>query len=110
LPPPLPYTPRSRSYLSTPSRHNVPGSDALGPAMPHDVYALARKLAPSSIIGQTQRLSGTGAFDIRTRQHLTVNQNVYRWGGRLDAEDLPSRYAGMYRFDTTTPGGPRHSS
>jgi hypothetical protein len=109
---------KGKRYLIIPFRHNTPGNDALGQSMPPDVYELAKEMAPSSIVGQKQRLSGTGAFDIKSRQRLTVPQNVYSWGGRLDfmkvgnfekAPNAKRIHQGMYRFDTTTPGGARSS-
>lgn len=111
-------TKKGKRYLIIPFRHNTPGNDALAPAMPPDVYALAKELTPSSITGQTQRLSGTGAYNMQTRQRLTVPQNVYRWGGSLPAGLAPKLkpshktdpYAGMYRFNTATPGGAQHST
>lgn len=108
---------QGKRYLIIPFRHNTPGHTATGPSMPQHVYDMASKLKPSHITGQTQRLSGTGAMDIKTRKHLTVNQNTYQWGGSLPAgmmgpnqKGKADRFAGMYRFDTTTPGGARHSS
>lgn len=122
-------TKTGKRYLFIPFRHNTPGNDALAPAMPPDVYAMAKEMAPSSIVGQKQRLSGTDAYDMQTRQRLTVPQNVYKWGDRLDvmtptrqfnatfggaagkiSEKMMGRYQGMYRFNTTTPGGAQHST
>lgn len=109
---------KGKRYLYIPFSHNTPGNDALAPAMPADVYALAKEMTPSSIVGQTQRLSGTGAYDMKSRQRLTVPQNVYQWGSSLpaglSAKLKPSHKtdpsAGMYRFDATTPGGSRYST
>lgn len=109
---------KGKRYLFIPFRHNTSGNDALAPAMPPDVYALAKDMTPSSIVGQTQRLSGTGAYDIKTQQRLTVPQNVYQWGSSLPAGLVPKLknshktdpYAGMYRFNTTAPGGSRSST
>lgn len=109
---------KGKRYLFIPFRHNTPGNDALAPAMPPDVYAMAKDMTPSSIIGQTQRLSGTGAYDMKTQQRLTVPANLYRWGGSLPAGLAPKLksshradpYAGMYKFNTTTPGGATSSA
>lgn len=108
---------KGQRYLIIPFRHNTPGSTAHAPAMPDHVYQMAKELKPSRVVGQTRRLSGTGALDIATRAPLTVNANVYAWGGRLLAGSMgpnrkgkTDRFAGMYRFDTTTPGGKRSSS
>lgn len=97
-------------YLIIPFRHNTPKATALAPAMPRGVYAQAKRLAPSTIIGDGTRVSGTGAMDVKTRQYLTVPQQKYAWGGSLPAGLAPKLkpshaadpYAGMKRFDTTT--------
>jgi hypothetical protein len=92
-------------YLIIPFRHGVPGANALAPSMPDDVYELARQLDPSRVTGTGRRLSGTGAFDIKSRKPLTVPQRKYAWGGSLPAGATPkmqSRHAGMYRFDTSS--------
>jgi len=105
-------------YLYIPFRHNTPGNDATGQSMPDDIYKLAKTLPASRVTGKTTRLSGTGAMDVKTRTHLTVPQNVYKWGGKLPAglspklkpEHKTDIHAGMYRFDTSTPGGGKHST
>lgn len=109
-------TKKGKRYLVIPFRHNTPGANATGPTMPAHVYAAARRLKPSTVIGQKQRLSGTGAYDIKTRRMLTVNQNVYAWGERLDAGAMGpnprgkvDRFAGMVRFNTTSPKGAKRS-
>lgn len=106
-----------RRYLIIPFRHSTPGNEAHGPSMPEHVYAQARELAPSKVIGQTRRVSGTGAMSVKTRTHLTVPQSIYSWGGRLPAGSMgpnqkgkTDRFAGMYRFDAKTPGGGRYST
>lgn len=106
-----------RRYLYIPFRHSTPGNTAHGPDMPQHVYDVARNLTPSRVTGQTTRLSGTGAHDIKTRKHLTVPQSTYAWGSRLPAGSMgpnpkgkTDRFASMYRFDTTTPGGTRSSA
>ena len=104
-------------YLYIPFRHSTPGNTAHGPDMPQHVYDLARNLTPSRVTGQTTRLSGTGAYDIKTRKRLTVPQSTYSWGGRLPAGSMgpnqkgkTDRFANMYKFDTTTPGGSKSSA
>lgn len=102
---------QGRRYLIIPFRHNIPGGDghsSLAPQMPESVYLSARRLAASLITGQGLRLSGTGAWDPRTRAPATVRQNRYAWGERLDASEVSGlsaqqqrRYQGMYRFDTS---------
>lgn len=97
-------------YLYIPFRHQIPGSNAIGRAMPASVYEMAKNMAPSTVVGQTRRVSGTGAYSPKTQQRLTVNQNVYSWGDRLPAGLAPKLnpdhhsdpYAGMVRFDTST--------
>lgn len=104
-------------FLYIPFRHNTPGSNAHAKSMPQDIYDLAKILAPSKITGQGQRLSGTGAYDVKSRKRLTVTQNKYNWGQRLPAGlsekmkpyHVTDIHAGMYRFDTSTPGGAKSS-
>lgn len=104
-------------YLYIPFRHNTPGNDAHAKAMPQDIYDLAKQLAPSSITGQGTRLSGTGAYDVKTKKRLAVNQNKYHWGQRLPAglsqkmkpHHATDIHSGMYRFNTSTPGGGKSS-
>lgn len=105
-------------FLYIPFRHNTPGNDALASSMPPNVYALAKNLEASMVTGQTTRVSGLNAMDIKTKQFLTVPQNTYSWGQRLPAglsQKLKSHHktdihAGMVRFDTSTPGGAKSST
>ena len=107
-----------KRYLIVPFRHNTPGNAAHAKPMPPDVYEIARTLRPSRVTGSTQRISGLLASDPKTRGPLMVNQNLYRWGESLPAGHGEVRrahhksdpYAGMYRFQTTTPGGKRYST
>ncbi|MBT3196984.1 MAG: hypothetical protein HN344_04595, partial [Gammaproteobacteria bacterium] len=62
---------------------------AHAPAMPDLVYAHAKKLMRSRVTGQGKRISGTGAFNIKTRKPMLVAQNKYDWGGRLPAGMTP---------------------
>lgn len=101
---------KGKRYLVIPFRHNTPGNSAHAPAMPKAVYQAARELAPSSITGQGTRVSGTGAFDLKTRQPATVAQRRYSWGDKLVGDTIGKRHQGMYRFETTTPGGKRSSA
>lgn len=97
---------QGKRYLIIPFRHNIPGAEARGRPMADHVYEQAKMLTASRITGQTKRPSGTGAFDRQTRQRLTVNQNLYKWGDRLPAglvRKLRSHHktdpaAGMVRF------------
>lgn len=106
-----------KRYLVIPFRHAIPGPTASAQAMPVEIYQLAKTLAPSKVACNTFRLSGTGAYDRKTRQLITVPQKLYSWGGRLPAGLAPKmkanaktdRYAGMVRFDTST-GGAKSSA
>lgn len=99
---------KGNRYLSIPFRHNTPGNDALAKAMPTSVFDVAKTLEASMVTGQTTRMSGQKGM-----QHLSVPQNVYKWGGRLPAglsaklkpHHATDVHAGMVRFNTSTPGG-----
>jgi hypothetical protein len=99
-------------YLIIPMRHNTPGNDATAPSMPMNVYAVAKSLLPSRVIGQGTRPSQqTGAGG------KSVNKSAYAWGGSLPAGLAPKMkpghktdiYAGMKRF-TTSSGGQKSST
>lgn len=100
---------KGKRYLIIPFRHNNPESKA-GNAMPFDIYAKARQLSASSVIGSTFRLSGTGAYHMRTRTPIKVNKSVYHWGDSLPAgladklkpHHKTDIYAGMYRFNASS--------
>lgn len=114
-----------RRFLIIPLRYNTPGHDAIGQAMPAEVYAAAKNLKPSRVVGTSHRPSGEitslhGKWGMRalkkqqpflsnpaTRGAMMVPKLQYKWGEKLDG---PGKYAGMYRFDTTTPGGVRSST
>lgn len=116
-------------FLVIPMRHNVA-------AMPAHVYAAAKSLTASSIVGQGERRSGeltSSAFGIgmvpmsekrqrrnpflkstTTHKDVMVNKNVYNWGSKLVAGSMgpnprgkTDRFAGMVRFNTSTAGAPR---
>lgn len=100
-------------YLIIPFRHNVPSGDghsSYAKQMPAHIYAAAKQLSPSKITGTGTRVSGTGAYDIKTKKLLTVPQHKYAWGESLPAGMAPKMkshhktdiYAGMKRFDTST--------
>lgn len=103
---------RGMRYLIIPFRHNTPGNTAHAPAMPSNVYAEARQLAPSKINGVGDRASGTGAFDREMRTPFLVPKRRYQWGDRLAPGMAPKLkdhhksdpYAGMVRMDTTLQG------
>lgn len=94
-------TKAGKKYLIIPFRHNVPGSTALAPAMPKNVYAKAKLLSPSSVVGKTTRVSATG--------HV-IPQSKYQWGSSLPTGMAPRKkpqhasdiYTGMKRFDTSS--------
>lgn len=103
---------KGKRYLIIPFRHNTPGNDALAPAMPSSIDALASQLTPSRVTGMGTRVSGTGAMNPKTRLAVTVPQRRYSWGERLVGASLAGgdkRHEGMYRFDVRTPGGRRES-
>jgi hypothetical protein len=93
-------------YLIIPMRHNTPGSNALSNSMPPNVYAGAKMLSPSSVIGTVTRLSGLNAYNTKTKLPMVTEQNIYKWGGRLPAglsaklksEHKTDPYAGMVRM------------
>lgn len=101
-------------FLYIPFRHNTPSASK---GMPEDIYAQAKSLAASAVVGMGKRVSGTGAMDIKTKKFLTVPQAKYHWGGRLP-EGLAQKmkphhktdiYAGMVRFNTSA-GGAKSSA
>lgn len=93
-----------QKYLIIPFRHNTPSYTAHARAMPPFIYADAKNLQASSVIGGGARLSATG--------HL-VKQQRYQWGGRLPPGLAPKLkahhstdiYAGMVRFNTSAGKG-----
>lgn len=111
-------TKKGQRYLIIPMRHNTPGNTALARAMPDDIYAAARDLQASSIVGHSTRVSGTGAYSTKTKQPYLVRSRKYQWGDRLPEGMAPKLkphhttdiYAGMVRMDNTSPGGKRYSS
>lgn len=132
-------TTKGSRFLIIPFRHNTPGNSASGNEMPDHVYQEAKGLTASSIIGQGQRRSGeitTSVFgrgmrplgenrqrrnpylsSLATKAAMTVNKNQYSWGGKLAPGSLGpnpkgkvDRFAGMHRFETSTPGGGKSSS
>lgn len=107
---------KGKRYMIIPFRHNNPESKSSS-AMPFHVYAEARNLAASSVIGSTFRLSGTGAYHMKTRTPIKVNKSVYKWGDSLPAgltEKLKPHHktdihAGMYRFNASSGNESRSS-
>ena len=99
-----------QKYLIIPFQHQIPtasGEGAHGQQMPMDIYKLAKDLQPSFLLPKgskspATRLSASGH---------TVPQYSYSWGGSLPEGLAPKLkdhhatdiYAGMVRFDTSTP-------
>lgn len=100
-------------YLVIPMRHNTPGHTAHAKAMPDSVYAEAKELKPSRIVGHVSRRSGTGAWDLKTKEPARVRQRKYVWGDRLGkglAPKLQTKhksdpYAGMVKMKADNPRG-----
>ena len=118
-----------RRFLVIPMRHNTPGNTALAPAMPADVYQMAKGLPASSVIGGGTRPSGevtilsrkTGMraasaqtpylSHFKSGGHYLVNKSSYAWGGRLTKAMLhgqsqadQKKFSGLTRFKTSTGG------
>ncbi len=96
-------------YLVIPFRHNTPGNTALAAAMPQAVYAQAKQLTKSRVTGQVSMRSGLNASNPHTKGPLMVMRNTYKWGDRLSGADIPKRFKGMVRFNTSS-GGQKSSS
>ena len=109
-----------RRYLIIPFRWNHPNS-VLGQQMPESVWDWWHQpsMKASAIVGTYKRISGTGAFDIKTRRRATVPGWRYQWGTRLSSGDLSGmgvsgntaqRLAGMINFRKPgASGGSSHS-
>jgi hypothetical protein len=97
-------------YLIIPFRHNTPGNDASAPAMPKAVYAQAKMLSMSTITGHGRRVSGTGAWSLKTQAPDTVRQRSYNWGDRLMGPGIPKNQQGMVRMNTATGAGKKSST
>jgi hypothetical protein len=110
-------TKKGKRYLIIPFRHNVPEATG-GQNMPAAIYQQASQLTASRIIGQTTRPAYLLPGKVGQRQVMRVNQNQYKWGGRLPEGLAPKKkdfhatdiYSSMVRMDTTTPGGGRYSA
>lgn len=109
---------KGRRYLIIPFRHNTPGNEAHARAMPLGIYKEAADMQPSAVVGHGTRLSGTGAWDTKTKKPARVRARKYVWGDRLPAGLAPrlkpahksDPYAGMVRFTNAKPNGQRYSS
>jgi hypothetical protein len=91
-------------YLIIPMRANTPGNNALARAMPRSVHKQAEQLTKSTSTLLSMRRSGLNASDVRTRGPLMTMRSAYNWGGRLDGPDVPKRFKGMVRFETSSGG------
>ena len=104
-----------KRYLIIPFRWGTPGAVGFGgnvmPQAVHDFWK-PQGVARSRVISIGSRESGTGAYDIKTRQPVLVPQRQYEWGARLTAKHLGAmgiggqaakRMAGMVNF--RNPGG-----
>lgn len=100
-----------KRYLIIPFRHNTPGA-TIGANMPESVATWWRGKAASHVVSEHTRVSGTGAYDIRTRAPATVAAWKYQWGDRLSKRALQGlgitgtsakRLEGMVHF--RNPGG-----
>jgi len=96
-------------YLIIPFRHNTPGNVAHAKAMPMAVYEQAKELTKSHVTGKVSARSGLNASSLRTKGPLMTMRNTYKWGGRLDGDDIPKNLRGMVRFNTSS-GGQKNSS
>lgn len=91
-------------YLIIPFRANSPGNNALAPNMPRAIYKQAQQLTKSTVTKQISMRSGLNASDIRTRGPLMTMRSSYNWGSRLNGPDVPKRFKGMVRFETSSGG------
>ena len=101
-----------RRYLIIPFRWQTPGSIGGGNVMTPAVHGWWRRQERSHVTGEYQRPSGTGAYDIHTRQLITVPQKKYFWGARLGEGDAGAtkHMAGMVNFrQPGAKGGAAHS-
>lgn len=89
-------------YLIIPFRHQTPGYTAHGSAMPTDVYRQAMALTKSKSTLISMRRSGLNASDVRTRGPLLTMRSSYNWGGRLKGANVPNRFRGMVRMETSS--------
>ena len=97
-------------YLIIPFRHNTPGNAAHAKPMTDDVFKQAKMLSLSSITGHGRRVSGTGAYSLKTQAPATVRQRSYNWGERLAGASIPRNQQGMVRMNTATGQGKKSSS
>jgi hypothetical protein len=71
-------------------------------------YSAAKSLTPTLSVGLGRRVSGTGAWDTKTKSPATVAQAQYKWGQRLKTDVKNEN--GMVRMDTQGKGKAKHST
>jgi hypothetical protein len=80
-----------KRYLIIPFRWGTPDTVTFGnntmPKAVHDFFK-PQGVARSRIISLGRRESGTGAYDIKTRQPVLVPRRQYEWGTRLTQQHL----------------------
>jgi hypothetical protein len=86
-------------YLIIPFRHNA-----------NSVPSAAKSMLLSTIVGHGKRLSGTGAYSLKTQAPATVRQRKYNWGDRLVGAAIPRNQQGMVRMNTATNAGKKSSA
>lgn len=93
-------------YLIIPFRHGTPSATTMQ-AMPKEVYAQAKGMGKSLIVGHSWRESGLKASALRTSSALMTRSRITAWGSRLGAGAAPKlaehhktdQYAGMVRMN-----------
>jgi len=107
-----------RRYLIIPFRHQTPGAVGTDNTMPAEVHDWWQGKAPSHIVRTGHRLSGTGAYEIHTRERITTPTLKYFWGARLNKDDLADlgitgkaakQMAGMVNFRQPGASGSKQS-
>ncbi len=98
-------------YMLIPFRSNSPGNTAHAPAMPQSVYNQAKQLEASSVkyismrnnqLGVMGMSNAKGEYNSMAKRNMRVASRGYNWGGRLNGPDVPKRFKGMVRFDTSS--------
>lgn len=124
-------TESGKRFLVIPMRHNMKKLQSAG------IYGMAKALEPSRIVGKGRRASGEVTSLVpgqgmvksdkqtpylsnrKTKSAYMVRQNSYAWGQKLSngalkgadvGRDVRKWAQGMYRFDTSTPGGAKSSA
>lgn len=98
-------------YLIIPFRHNIPGNNAWGKAMPGKIYLMAKQMSQSHVTGKFMRPTGALVSDPKTKSQMMVPGHTYQWGDKLPAGLAPKLksfhatdpFAGMVRMAANTP-------